>query len=66
MFSADASPQALARRGLLNDHVALVPALWRFRGDERGHHLAATRRHLFRNERDDPQRHHAGALWNIG
>ncbi len=29
-FSADASPEALARRGLLDDHVALVPALWRF------------------------------------
>jgi predicted nucleic acid-binding protein len=29
-FSKDASPEALARRGLLEDHVALVPALWRF------------------------------------
>jgi predicted nucleic acid-binding protein len=29
-FSADASPEALARRRLLDDHVALVPALWRF------------------------------------
>jgi predicted nucleic acid-binding protein len=29
-FSKDATPEALARRGLLDDHVALVPALWRF------------------------------------
>lgn len=29
-FSADAIPEALARRSLLDDHVALVPALWRF------------------------------------
>ncbi len=29
-FSADATPEALARRSLLDDHVALVPTLWRF------------------------------------
>lgn len=29
-FSTDAAPDALARRSLLDDHVALVPALWRF------------------------------------
>jgi predicted nucleic acid-binding protein len=29
-FSKDATPEALARRGLLDDHVALVPAQWRF------------------------------------
>lgn len=29
-FSADATPEALARRSLLDDYVALVPTLWRF------------------------------------
>lgn len=29
-FSTDAAPEALARRSLLDDHVALVPSLWRF------------------------------------
>lgn len=29
-FSTDAAPEVLARRSLLDDHVALVPSLWRF------------------------------------
>ena len=29
-FSADAAPEALTKRSLLDDHVVLVPALWRF------------------------------------
>lgn len=29
-FSTDATPEVLARRSLLDDHVALVPSLWRF------------------------------------
>jgi predicted nucleic acid-binding protein len=29
-FSTDAAPEVLARRSLLDDHVALVPTLWRF------------------------------------
>lgn len=29
-FSAGAAPEALSKRSLLDDHVVLVPALWRF------------------------------------